>query len=64
MAKDLHRLEATAALANLFIVRRRLRDAAIRRELDEHYDEVMDRLVRLLRRLHPNIDARAIRELV
>jgi AcrR family transcriptional regulator len=41
-----------------------LRDAAIRKQVDQYYDEVMDRVVRLLRRLRPNVDARAIRELV
>jgi hypothetical protein len=41
-----------------------LRNAAIRREVDQYYDEVMDRVVLLLRRLRPNVDARAIRELV
>jgi AcrR family transcriptional regulator len=41
-----------------------LRDPTFRRELDEYYDELMDRVVRLLRRLRPNVDVRAIRELV
>jgi AcrR family transcriptional regulator len=41
-----------------------LRDAASRQKVHEYYDEVMDRVVRLLRRLRPTVDARVIRELV
>jgi AcrR family transcriptional regulator len=41
-----------------------LRDEKIRRKLDEYYDEVMNRVARLLRRFRPNADARSIRELV